>query len=64
MTFPFRFLRALTAELPGSDLRLAARTDLQWGRRVFQAPSLPLPRLPMHEVQFSPAFRSKDRRRG
>lgn len=63
MTFPFRFLRTSAATANSGDLRLAARSDTQWERRIFQAPALPSPRLPAVESVFPSDFRFKDRKR-
>ncbi len=43
-----------------TDLRIASRTDVQWGRPLFKAPSLPTPTQRADELRFSSDFRTKD----
>jgi hypothetical protein len=67
MTLPFHLFRLETraAELEASntDLRSVSKTDLQWGRPLFQAPLLPTPKQRAEEMQFASNFRAKDRLR-
>ncbi len=41
--------------------RITPRTDLQWGRPLFQAPSLPTPNQRLEELRLNSEFRAKDR---
>lgn len=65
MTLPFSLFgqsNRVTPEcLDSSFPRIAPRTDLQWGRPLFQAPSLPSPRQRLEDLRFASDFRSKDR---
>lgn len=63
MATPFRFLRTRTSLATIGEMRLAARTDTQWGRKIFHAPAMPCPEGPSSDVLFPPDFRFKDRKR-
>ena len=65
MTLPFSLFgqsNRVTSEQLDSLPRITPRTDLQWGRPLFQAPSLPTPRQRLEDLNFASDFRSKDRR--
>lgn len=47
--------------MPNAEqFRVTPRTDLQWGRPQFRAPSLLTPQQRLKDLEFSADFRSKD----
>ena len=64
MNIPFTLFGQSNRITPGDtemSPKITPRTDLQWGRPLFQAPSLPTPSQRLEEMRFASDFRNKDR---
>jgi hypothetical protein len=61
MNLPFRIFRtyAASGQRDGESIHVVTRTDVQWGGRVFRAPTLPTPHQLCTEFPFFVNFPSK-----
>ena len=63
INLPFQFLGSedrITSRGDETELRVTRRTDLTWGRPLFQAPVLRNPRQREEDLRFAADFRTKD----